>query len=269
MQNGARRTLITRILARNNLPIFKGRTMVAPSITESQLQTALRSALLAILPAGTEVIEGQDSNVPEPQGVDFVVMTPIARERLDTNLIAYADCAFTGSASGTTLTVTAVHFGSIANGAPLYWPTLPYSGPTIAFQAGSGSGGVGQYTLSAPVNMASGPMAAGQCIVTQPTKVTVQLDFHSANVGDSSDMAAAVTTLFRSEQATTASLFNSGSTGVWPLYADDAKQVPFQNAEQQYETMWTLDTCLQINQAINWPQQFATALQVRFFQADT
>ena len=196
-------------------------------------------------------------------------MTPILRKRLDTDYTAWSDCLFSGSASGTTLTVASVNFGTIANGAPLFWSGAPYSGPTIAYQNGGGTGGVGQYTLSAPLTLSQQAMAAGQLLITQPTEMTVQLDFHSATLFDASDMAATVTTLFqKAGSQPLAPLFNSAVTGVWPLYADDAKQVPFQNAEQQYETMWVLDCCLQVNQEVSWPQQFASSLFLNFIQAD-
>lgn len=64
---------------------------VTLSLTESQAITALRSFLLGILPDGTEVVRGQDNRVPEPQGDDFVTMTPIGRERLETNVDTYTD----------------------------------------------------------------------------------------------------------------------------------------------------------------------------------
>jgi len=49
---------------------------VAISITNSQLQTALRSFLLGLLGTGWQVIEGQDNRAPMPLG-NFVVMTSL------------------------------------------------------------------------------------------------------------------------------------------------------------------------------------------------
>lgn len=240
--------------------------MASPVPNQSTIQVALRSFLLSVLPAGVEVIQGQDSLVSEPSGVDFVVMTPITRERLSTNYTAWADCAFTSSANGTTLTVTSVQHGTIADGAPLFWPVTPFSGLTISYQSGGGTGGPGVYTLSGPLTF-TGAFAAGQVVLTQPTRVCVQLDFHSANVGDSSDMVETVSTFFRSEIATDS--FDASSGGaVWPLYADDPKQVPFENAEQQFETRWTLDAYLQCNQAVDWPAQFSETAVVTIVLAD-
>lgn len=238
--------------------------MPSPVPNQSNIQVALRSFLLSVLPAGVEVVSGQDSRVPEPADVDFVVMTPITRERLSTNYTVWADCSFTGSVSGMTLTVTSVQRGTIANGAPLFWPVAPFSGLTIAYAGGTGGPGV--YTLSAPLTSA-GPFAAGQVVLTQPTKVCVQLDVHAANTGDSSDMAETISTLFRSEIATVA--FDASSNGtVWPLYADDPKQIAWTNAEQQYESRNVVDAYLQANQSVPWPQQFSETAVVTIVPAD-
>ena len=61
------------------------------SLTESQTLTALRSFLLSILPSGIEVVKGQDVRVSEPEGENFVEMTPVMRERQATNVTTYTD----------------------------------------------------------------------------------------------------------------------------------------------------------------------------------
>ncbi len=61
-------------------------TALPISPTESQILTALRSFLLAILPDGVECIRGQANKVPEPASPDFVVMTHVYRRRLATNV---------------------------------------------------------------------------------------------------------------------------------------------------------------------------------------
>ncbi|MGF6604581.1 hypothetical protein P3T23_009337 [Paraburkholderia sp. GAS448] len=61
------------------------------SLTESQTLAALRAFLLSVLPAGVEAIRGQDNRLPEPPGANFVVMTPVLRERLETNVDAWRD----------------------------------------------------------------------------------------------------------------------------------------------------------------------------------
>jgi hypothetical protein len=44
---------------------------------------------------------------------------------------------------------------------------------------------------------------------------------------------------------------------VAPLHADDPKQIPFINAEQQYEYRWVIEAHMQANQIVlGIPQQF-------------
>lgn len=61
------------------------------SLSESQTMTALRSFLLGVLAPGIEVIAGQDNRVAEPAGTDFAVMTPMMRERIETNVVTTLD----------------------------------------------------------------------------------------------------------------------------------------------------------------------------------
>lgn len=63
--------------------------VLAPS--QSDIMAALRGFLLSILPPGVVVIAGQSNRVPEPAGSNYVVMTPIMRTRLSTNIDIYAD----------------------------------------------------------------------------------------------------------------------------------------------------------------------------------
>ncbi|AXU19713.1 hypothetical protein C7W88_12865 [Novosphingobium sp. THN1] len=56
--------------------------VVTPSLTLTAAFTALRIFLLGILPAGTEVTQGQANRVPMPQGRNFVVMTPMRFEQM-------------------------------------------------------------------------------------------------------------------------------------------------------------------------------------------
>jgi len=231
----------------------------APVPTQSGIQTALRAFLIQILPTGVEVIEGQDNRVPEPQGTDFVVMTTILRERLETNIDTYADGAFTGSIAGTVMTVTAVQIGAVVVGNVLFGSGVT-AGTTITAQTGGAPGGIGTYTVMPSQTVGTETLACGAGIIAQPTKVTVQLDVHSANVQDAADMAQTIATLFRDEYAT--QFFAVTGTDVTPLYAGDPKQMPFINAEQQYETRYVVDAVLQANQVVGVPQQFADRLTV-------
>ena len=235
--------------------------MAALNLTQSNIQTALRSFLLSILPTGWQVFEGQDSRVSEPSGTDFVIMTPILRERLETNIVGFADCVFTGSISGTTLTVSAMRAGTILAGSNL-WGVYVTAGTTIVSQTSGTIGGVGVYVVLTSQTVASAELAAGNITVLMPTMVTVQLDIHSANVGDSSDAAQLISTLFRDGVAVDA--FSALGYKVTPLYADDPRQAPYQNAEQNYETRWVVSAVLQANQSTSWPMQFADGATVTF-----
>ncbi len=63
------------------------------TVTEDQIMTALRSLLLLVVPAGVEVVQGQDNRVAEPANADYIVMTPITRVRSSTNVDTWAATA--------------------------------------------------------------------------------------------------------------------------------------------------------------------------------
>lgn len=68
--------------------------MTAPALdfTQSAALAALRTGfLLPILPSGVEVVLGQDNRVPPPKGTNFLVMTPLFRARISTNVDTYSD----------------------------------------------------------------------------------------------------------------------------------------------------------------------------------
>ena len=236
--------------------------MASPSPTQSSVQTALRAFLLSILPAGMTVVAGQANRVSEPSQADFVVFTAIMRERIETNFVAWADVAFTGSVSGVNLTVASVQFGAIAIGSTLFGVGVA-SPTTIVSQTSGAPGGAGVYVVSQGQTIASSVLAAGNVILTQPVKITFQVDVHGPN---SADNAQAISTLFRSEIAT--SFFNAPASGIDALYADDPRQMPFDNGEQQVEFRWIINAVMQANQAIPWPQDFmGSAPIVQFIPA--
>lgn len=228
--------------------------MIAPVPSQSAVFTALRSFLLEILPAGVEVVEGQDNRVPEPSVDDFVVMTEIFRPRLSTNVNTYTDVAFTGSIAGQTMTVTAVQFGAIAIGQRVNGLGVSVGTRITALQ--SGTGGVGTYTVSPAQTVASETLSSGFESHLQPTEINIQLDVHGEN---SADNAQIITTLLRDQYAVSA--FSAIDPNVQPLYADDPKQVPFWNGEQQAENRWVITARLQANIAMQTPQDFADQLQ--------
>lgn len=57
-------------------------------ITEDAVMTALRAFLLAMLPADTQVVAGQQNHVPLPQG-RVVVITPLMHVAMDVPTTAY------------------------------------------------------------------------------------------------------------------------------------------------------------------------------------
>lgn len=234
---------------------------VALAPVEADLFTALGTFLQSILPAGTPVVQAQINRVPEPAPDNFVTMNTVRRERIETNVDNYADVSFTGSIAGTVLTVSAVALGQIALNASVFGIGVAANTTITAF--GSGSGGAGTYTVVPSQTVASEKLSAGASTKMQPTKITVQLDVHGSL---SADNAQIISTLFRDAYAV--SFFEALGTGITPLYADDPKQIPFENAEQQIETRWVIEAVLQANQTVTLSQQFADALAINVVSVD-
>jgi hypothetical protein len=229
---------------------------VTLNLTESNIFTAVRAYLLTVLPAGMEVVDGQDNRVPEPAGTDFVTMTPILRERLETNVDAYQDVAFTASIDGDTMTVTDVSVGSIAVGAQLLGNNLAANSVVTAF--GTGTGGDGTYTVSPAQNVASQVIAAGTSTLLQPVTVTIQLDVHGPCSADNTQI---ITTTWRDQYAVDQLALANSGYDLAPLYHSEPRQMPFENGEQQIEERWTFDLVLQANPIVTVPLQFASQLE--------
>lgn len=232
-----------------------------PVPSQDDYLTACRIFLLSVMPAGLEIVAGQDNDVPEPKGPDFITITPIGRDRISLNETTYADCSFIGSIAGTTLTVTGIALGAIVPGATL----MGYSAsPNTLIQAQltESMGGTGTYqlnqTYASPIP--STAFAAGSEIIKQKMQITLQLDVHGPNAADN---VQTITTLFRDDYATLW-FFRQGysAQGMTPLYANDPKQMAFVNAEQNYEDRWSLDVVLQVDQVITPPMQFADVVTV-------
>lgn len=235
------------------------------SLTQDQTLTALRSFLLSILPTNgadnqpVEVILAQDNRVPEPKCVDFVTMTPLLTERLELNLDTFVDSCFTGSIAGTTLTVSALinpaTGGRIAVGQTL--ASVNTTPGTTITALGTGTGGLGTYTVSPSQTVASQKMATGYETVMTPMKSTVQLDFHGPS---SAEFAQTFVSLFRDDYGYSAIV--ALNSAVAPLYSGEPKQVPFTNGEDQVEYRWSVDAALQCNPVLTVPQQFADQAKV-------
>lgn len=241
---------------------------MTPFPTQTNVDAAMLSFLASVLPTGTEVVVGQQNRLPEPQGVDWVQMTITRMRRLRTNVSSSADVRFEGSIAGIGLTVTNVDLGTIVPGAQLFG--VGVAGNThIVSQTGGTPGGAGTYTVDVSQTVGAEVLSSGARAVEQGTEVAVQLDFHAAGgSGDSGDMAATVSTLFRDEYATTQFANQSPNYGVVPLHADDPRQVPFLNEAQAIETVWTVDALLQANLVVSIPQQYADAAAVTVISVD-
>lgn len=85
------------------------------------------------------------------------------------------------------------------------------------------------------------------------SQITVQLDIHGPN---GSDYALVIATLFRDDYGCDA----MQAAGITPYYATDGMQMPFINAENQYENRWTMKLTLSSSAIVSTPQDFAATL---------
>lgn len=87
------------------------------------------------------------------------------------------------------------------------------------------------------------------------TEITVQLDIHGPN---GSDNAQVIASLWRSDygcRAIDPAIFQ-------PLFASDGHQMPFINAERQYENRWVMSVVLQANPIVSTTMPFADSVDV-------
>lgn len=236
--------------------------IIGPDPSQSATLSVLRSFLRSILPSGVDVIQAQINRVPEPAGVDFVTMNPIRRERIETNIDAYADAVFTGSIAATVLTISAVEFGQLAIGSVLFGVGIVDGTKITAL--GSGAGGIGTYTITPSQTVSSRKVSAGEQSFLQKTKITIQLDIHGPNGADN---AQVISTLMRDNYAVQA--FEALNADVIPLLAEDPRQMAFMNAEQQYEDRWVIDAQVQANITVRAPLQFADTIDLTLVSVET
>ncbi len=90
--------------------------------------------------------------------------------------------------------------------------------------------------------------------IEQGLEQQLQIDCYGV---ESEDLANVITTLWRDAYA--CSIL---SAVCQPLYADDAKMMPLDDSEAQYEERWNIDARLQYNPIVTTSQQFATALKL-------
>ncbi len=103
--------------------------------------------------------------------------------------------------------------------------------------------------------------SGGTKSIEQGTEIHVQFDYYGTQAAN---WAARVSTLFRDESAVVAM-----APEVSPLYIDDARQMPFNTAEEQYLQRYTSTAVLQYNPVTTIPQQFADAASVGLVDVET
>jgi hypothetical protein len=250
---------------------------MTPFPTQSNVQAALRSFLVSVLPAvgpdgnPVDVIAAQQNRIPEPRGTSFVIMTPMRAERIETNVDSYQDANFTGSITGTVMTITAVDprfpNGTIRVGSAISGVGVA-AGTTVAAVL-TGTGQIGTYTVAPSQTISARALSAGGQQIQQAQKWWFQLDFHGDPARDiSGDMATVVSTLLRDAFGVRQFADQVPNYGVAPLHADDPRQTPFFNDQQQVENRWVLEAVLQANAVVSVPQQFADAVDLGLISVD-
>jgi len=91
----------------------------------------------------------------------------------------------------------------------------------------------------------------------QSTRVVIQIDVHGPN---GEDNAQIVTTAFRDAYAV--DFFAAINPLIAPLYADDPKQIPFINENNQYENRWIVEAHFDAEPSALFPQQYADRVNV-------
>jgi hypothetical protein len=87
-------------------------------------------------------------------------------------------------------------------------------------------------------------------------------------LSDAGDMAVTVSTLLRDEYGANQFANQSPHYDVTPLYADDARQLPFINDQQQYEWRWVVEALLQANVVVSVPMQFADVVGIEVISVE-
>lgn len=231
------------------------------SSTESEIFTVLGNFLTTVLPTGTEIVQGQDNRVPEPKSANFVEMTALRRQRIATNVDSTSDAKFIGSIDADVMTITAVDAGAIAIGRNVFG--VGVAANTVVTKFGTGTGGIGDYTVSPAQVVSERVLSAGTDNLLQPTRIVIQIDVHGPQ---SADNAQIISTLMRDDYAVR--FFSRSSTAITPLYADDPRQMAFNNAAQQYEDRWIVEAHLQANIVADVPQEFADTATVGVIDVD-
>lgn len=251
------------------------------SVTDDAIFEVLGAFIESVLTMAPEnVVQGQGNRVAEPAADDFVIMVPLRRERLSTNVDHTTDCAFIGACSGTVLTVYTMLLGKITYPVQFFGIETPY-GSKITGQLSGTPGGAGTYSITpaqttsdsaignfsienSAIGIQNGALfACGAKSILQPTKLTIQLEVHGDH---SADNAQIISTLMRDEYAY--DFFQNLNLNISPLYADDPKQMPFSNEGQQVENRWVIECLVQANITVQIPQQFADRVIIGLINVD-
>lgn len=233
--------------------------------TQAAIFKTVGSFLVSILPDGFDIVQGQVNRVAQPRNPDFAVMWLLRQGRLSTNGHEFVDGVFTGSIAADVLTITAVdpNFAEPLKPGHQIFGVDMVAGTAIVSQTSGTPGGIGAYKVNKPQTFPSGLIAAGVANLTQATQTVLQVDVHGPSGADN---ATIITTAFRDEIA--ADFFASMSAAISPLYADDPKQVPFQNAEQQWEDRWIVEANIEVDYTVTFPQQFFTNVIANLINVD-
>lgn len=230
---------------------------VSISPAQNDVNKVVGQFLQNILGSTFPVIVGEVNRVSQPQAQDYAIMWPILPKRLVTNIDDWLDTKFTGAIAGTTLTVSALTFGYIAAGDPLFGTGVAI-GSSIVSQNSGTPGGIGTYTISPSQTISQETLAAGTKNITECIDLTMQIDVHGPN---SPENAAKIMGAWRDQYACT--FFASLNENITPIDADDPHQTPFINDQAQYEYRYVISVRLQVNQTITGlPQQFADHLSI-------
>ncbi len=138
---------------------------------------------------------------------------------------------------------------ALDNGVPT--PKDPY----IAMQS------LGKNRLSTNTHDYADPSpSTGTDGVMQAIQFCIQIDCYGPQSGD---WAALITTMFRDPYG-----FDAMGPNVAPLYADEAKQMPVVDGEENFEQRYMITAYLQYNPVVTVPVQFFTVVDINLIDVD-
>jgi hypothetical protein len=90
--------------------------------------------------------------------------------------------------------------------------------------------------------------------VNNPSKIGVQIDLYGERSGD---FCRAILSAFRSIYC-----YDNFPEGIKPLYPSNARQMPLNDAEEQYVSRWMIVIYMQYNPLVELPQDFPDELEM-------